>query len=204
LKTLAKLTDEDLLQLMIAGSEDAFTTLYRRRQSNIYRFALQMTGCRAKAEDVTQETFMVLIQEAQRFDPGRGSLSSYLYGIARNCVWRVQDRDGSSVVTSDTEPEVTALGARSATEEDPLDELTRSETIESVRLAVLALPGRYREVIILCDLHEMSYNKAASVLGCSIGTVRSRLHRGRSFLIQKLQEKKSLNSKFGETRVLGV
>ena len=147
---------------------------------------------------------MVLIQEAQKFDPGRGALSSYLYGIARNCVWRVQDRDGSSVVTSDTEPEVTALGARLATEEDPLDELTRSETIESVRLAVLALPGRYREVIILCDLHEMSYNKAASVLGCSIGTVRSRLHRGRSFLIQKLQEKKSLNAKFWKTRVLGV
>jgi RNA polymerase sigma-70 factor (ECF subfamily) len=204
LKTLAKLTDEDLLQRMIAGSEDAFTTLYRRRQRSIYRFALQMTGCRAKAEDVTQETFMVLIQEAQRFDPGRGSLSSYLYGIARNCVWRVQDRDGSSVVTSDTDPEVIALGARLATEEDPLDELTRSETIESVRLAVLALPGRYREVIILCDLHEMSYNKAASVLGCSIGTVRSRLHRGRSFLIQKLQGKKSLNSKFRKTRVLGV
>ncbi len=201
---MAKLTDEDLLQRMIAGSEDAFTTLYRRRQGSIYRFALQMTGCRAKAEEVTQETFMVLIQEAQKFDPGRGALSSYLYGIARNCVWRVQDRDGSSVVTSDTEPEVTALGARLATEEDPLDELTRSETIESVRLAVLALPGRYREVIILCDLHEMSYNKAASVLGCSIGTVRSRLHRGRSFLIQKLQEKKSLNAKFWKTRVLGV
>ncbi len=131
---------------------------------------------------------MVLIQEAQKFDPGRGSLSSYLYGIARNCVWRVQERDGSSVVTSDTEPEVTALGARLATEEDPLDELTRSETIESVRLAVLALPGRYRDVVVLCDLHEMSYAKTASVLGCSIGTVRSRLHRGRSFLIQKFQE----------------
>jgi len=89
---------------------------------------------------------MVLIQEAQKFDPGRGSLSSYLYGIARNCVWRVQERDGSSVVTSDTEPEVTALGARLATEEDPLDELTRSETIESVRLAVLVLPEHYREI----------------------------------------------------------
>ena len=61
LKTLAKLTDEDLLRLMIAGDENAFTTLYQRRQGNIYRFALQMTGCRAKAEEVTQETFMVLI-----------------------------------------------------------------------------------------------------------------------------------------------
>jgi len=147
---------------------------------------------------------MVLIQQAQKFDPGRGSLSSYLYGIARNCVWRVQDRDWSSVVTSETEQEVTALRARLATEEDRLDELTRSETIESVRLAVLALPGRYREVVILCDLHEMSYKKAASVLGCSTGTVGSRLHRGRSFLIQKLQEKKSLTSRFGKTRVVGV
>ncbi len=103
-------------------------------------------------------------------------------------------------MTSDREPEVTALCARLATEEDPLDELTRSETIESVRLAVLALPGRYREVIILCDLHEMSYNKAASVLGCSIGTVRSRLHRGRSFLIQKLLGKKEPEFKVRENK----
>ena len=147
---------------------------------------------------------MVLIQEAQKFDPGRGSLSSYLYGIARNCVWRVQERDGSSVVTSDTEPEVTALGTRLATEEDPLDELTRSETIESVRLAVLVLPEHYREVVLLCDLHEMSYAKTASVLGCSIGTVRSRLHRGRSFLIQKLQEIEEPELNIRKTLVSGA
>ncbi len=187
MKTLANSTDEDLLQLMITGSEDAFTIVYRRWQGNVYRFALQMTGSRTQAEEVIQDTFMVLIQEAERFDTARGSFSSYLYGIARNCVRRVVGRDRLFILTSATEPEAAAVITQFSTEEDPMDELTRSETIETVRQAVSALPVHYREVVVLCDLHEMSYTKAASVLGCSIGTVRSRLHRGRSFLIQKLQ-----------------
>jgi len=187
LKTLANSTDEDLLQLMITGNEDAFTAVYRRWQGNVYRFALQMTGSRTEAEEVIQDTFMVLIQVAEKFDTARGSFSSYLYGIARNCVRRVVGRDRSCVLTSATEPEAAAVITQFETEEDPMDELTRSETIETVRQAVSALPVHYREVVVLCDLHEMSYTKAASVLGCSIGTVRSRLHRGRSFLIQKLQ-----------------
>jgi len=172
---------------MITGNEDAFTAVYRRWQGNVYRFALQMTGSRTEAEEVIQDTFMVLIQVAERFDTARGSFSSYLYGIARNCVRRVVGRDRSCVLTSATEPEAAAVITQFETEEDPMDELTRSETIETVRQAVSALPVHYREVVVLCDLHEMSYTKAASVLGCSIGTVRSRLHRGRSFLIQKLQ-----------------
>ncbi len=202
MKTLANSTDEDLLQLMITGNEDAFTTVYRRWQRNVYRFALQMTGSRTQAEEVIQDTFMILIQEAERFDTTRGSFSSYLYGIARNCVRRVVGRDRSFVLTSTTEPETAAVITQFATEEDPMDELTRSETIETVRQAVSALPVLYREVVVLCDLHEMSYAKAASVLGCSIGTVRSRLHRGRSFLIQKLQgiEKPAFNFR-KDTRV---
>ena len=202
MKTLANSTDEDLLQLMITGNEDAFTTVYRRWQGNVYRFALQMTGSRTQAEEVIQDTFMVLIQEAERFDTTRGSFSSYLYGIARNCVRRVVGRDRSFVLTSTTEPETAAVITQFAAEEDPMDELTRSETIETVRQAVSALPVLYREVVVLCDLHEMSYAKAASVLGCSIGTVRSRLHRGRSFLIQKLQgiEKPAFNFR-KDTRV---
>lgn len=185
---MAHLTDEDLLQRMVAGYEDAFTTLYRRRQGNIYRFALQMTGCRAKAEEVTQETFMVLIREAGRFDPDRGAVSSYLYGIARNCVRHILNPDRSFVLACDTKPEGASADTPCATEDDPLDELMRNERIESVRQAVLALPGHYREVVLLCDLHEMSYALAASTLECSIGTIRSRLHRGRALLIQKLQE----------------
>jgi RNA polymerase sigma-70 factor (ECF subfamily) len=70
---------------------------------------------------------------------------------------------------------------------DPLGELSRNETIEGVRKAVLSLPTRYREVVVLCELQELSYAEAAGVLGCAIGTVRSRLHRARGLLIGKLR-----------------
>src|ERR1044072_7314754 len=76
-------TDADLLRLMLAGDEEAFTALYRRRQGGIYRFALQMSGSEAVAEDVVQETFMVLMRDGGNFDAGRGSLAAYLYRIAR-------------------------------------------------------------------------------------------------------------------------
>jgi RNA polymerase sigma-70 factor (ECF subfamily) len=69
----------------------------------------------------------------------------------------------------------------------PLDNLSRAETIELVRRAVLALPEKYREVVVLCDLEEMSYADASQILDCAVGTVRSRLHRGRALLIEKLR-----------------
>ncbi|MFL6229712.1 MAG: RNA polymerase sigma factor, partial [Pyrinomonadaceae bacterium] len=65
-------TDENLLRLSLEGDESAFTTLYRRRQAGLYRFALQMCGSESVAEDVTQEVFMALLREAHRFDPARG------------------------------------------------------------------------------------------------------------------------------------
>jgi RNA polymerase sigma-70 factor (ECF subfamily) len=72
--------------------------------------------------------------------------------------------------------------------EDLLDDLARREKIDSVRQAVLALPAHYREVVVLCDLHEMSYAEAASVIGCAVGTIRSRLHRAHDLLVQKLRQ----------------
>ena len=70
--------------------------------------------------------------------------------------------------------------------EDPLGDLTRAERIDILKRAITSLPLRYREVIVLCDLQEVSYADAAAVLGCAIGTVRSRLHRGRALLAAKV------------------
>jgi RNA polymerase sigma-70 factor (ECF subfamily) len=178
--------DEDLLRMMVAGDEEAFTTLYRRRQGAIYRFALHMSGSAEVAEDVTQEVFMTLIGDGGRYDPGRGSLASYLYGIARNHVLRRHGADRYYVQLLDgqgDEPANTTPVAR----EDPFAELARGEVIEAVRRGVLALPPHYREVIVLCDLHEMNYADAACVMDCAIGTVRSRLHRARKVLAEKLR-----------------
>lgn len=71
-------------------------------------------------------------------------------------------------------------------DEDVLDDLTRRETIEAVRNAVLSLPALYREVVVLCDLEDATYEAAAAALDCPVGTVRSRLSRGRAMLGQKL------------------
>ena len=73
---------------------------------------------------------------------------------------------------------------------NPLEVLSRTEAIESIRRAVMSLPDHYREVVVLCELQEMSYEEAATIIGCALGTVRSRLHRARSLLIEKLQPSK--------------
>lgn len=171
---------------MVAGDEGAFTALYRRRSAGVYRFALQMSGSEAIAEDVTQEVFLALMNDSSRFDSSRGTLASYLYGIARNHVLRRLERDRPFVqIVDETEEGQTHREAWVA-EGNPHDELARNEMIRRLRQAVLALPEHYREVVVLCDLHEMSYVEAANSLGCAVGTVRSRLHRARSLLLGKL------------------
>ena len=181
-------SDEELLRLSLSGDEAAFAALYGRRQAGVYRFALQMCGSESVAEDVTQEVFMALIREARQYDETRGALSSYLYGIARNQVLRRLERERHFVAIADEQEESGSPSSaeRFSARPDPLAELARAETIESVRQAVLALPAHYREVVVLCELHEMSYAEAAEVLGCAVGTVRSRLHRARALLVERL------------------
>ena len=179
-------SDDELLRLMMAGDDDAFTTLYRRRQGGVYRFALHMSGSPAVAEDVTQEVFIVLISEAAHYDASRGSLSGYLYGIARNHTLRRLQRD-RMLVSLDDDSGTSEAHAAFVAQGDPLGDLTRSETVAAVRGAILTLPAHYREAVVLCDLHEMGYAEAAGVLGCAVGTVRSRLHRARALLVEKLR-----------------
>jgi len=184
-------SDEELLGLLRAGDETAFVALYRRRQGNIYRFALRMSGSESVAEDVTQEVFMHLMRGDGNFDTARGSFQAYLFGMARNQVRRRIERDRAYLpINQDDEEQEWPMLASSTclvADHDPLGDLTRRETIDSVRQAVLALPAHYREVVVLCDLHEMSYLETAEVLGCAIGTVRSRLHRARAILTDRLR-----------------
>jgi RNA polymerase sigma-70 factor (ECF subfamily) len=172
------LSDDELLRGAREGDEAAFTALYRRRQGAVYRFALHMSGHAAISEDVTQEVFLALLEGGGRFDPSRGSLLSFLYGIARNLLVR---RLGAKQPEEYTE--------EPAADDDVLEDLTRRETIEAVRSAVLSLPAQYREAVVLCDLESASYEDAAAALECPVGTVRSRLSRGRGMLAQKLATK---------------
>jgi RNA polymerase sigma-70 factor (ECF subfamily) len=188
MKASQERTDEELLRLARGGDESAFAALYRRRQAGLFRFALQMSGSESVAEDATQEVFMSLLGESLRFDPTRGALASYLYGAARNQVLRRLEKERSFVALGDEHEETHVRSdERLRAREDPLADLARSERAETVRQAVLALPIHYREVVVLCELQEMSYAEAASVLSCATGTVRSRLHRARALLCERLR-----------------
>lgn len=178
---------------MLAGDEEALATLYRRRQGSVYRFALQMSGSPALAEDVTQEVFMALLRDGTSYDAARGPLNWFLLGIARNLVRQRLGREHFYISLADDQGERPAANEPHA-KSDPLAELARSETVETVRKAVLSLPPRYREVVVLCELQEMSYAEAAGVLECAIGTIRSRLHRARGLLIEKMQPASEENS----------
>jgi len=186
MKTQSDPSDGELLQSMLAGDEEALAALYRRRQGSVYRFALQMSGSPALAEDVTQEVFMALMRDGTSYDSGRGPLNWFLLGIARNLVRQRLGRERFYASLTDDQEDQSIVGGLQ-TVNDPLDELSRTETIEVVRKAVFSLPLRYREVVVLCELQELSYAEAAEVLGCAIGTVRSRLHRARALLIEKMR-----------------
>lgn len=178
--------DFDLLRSMLAGDEEALALLYRRRHGSIYRFALQMSGSKTIAEDVTQEVFLFLMRDGRLFDPAKGSVGAFLLGVARNYVLRrLRVEQHLAPLGNEFEDDVTTLQA--STDICPLDDLTRAETIEAVRKAVLSLPSKYREVVVLCELQDVSYGETAEILGCAIGTVRSRLHRARALLLAKLR-----------------
>jgi RNA polymerase sigma-70 factor, ECF subfamily len=204
-----------LLRRMVAGDEAAFTLLYRRKHPAIYRFALHMSGNAAIADDVTQEVFMTLIRDAKRFDPARGTLGGFLFGIARNHLRRRWEQERNSVPLPESADELDAIMARSKASGKNgtssygngngnghgngngagisaymlhRDDFATLENVNRVRQAIATLPENYREVVVLCELDELSYEDAAAALDCPVGTVRSRLHRARAILVEKLRD----------------
>ena len=175
-----------LLKRAAKGDEQAFLLLYQRHQAPLYRYALRMTGSPWAAEEVVQEVFLLLIREPQKYQAERGELGAFLFGVARNRVMKHLERtprEASLDVLS-------AYGSSWGEPEDPLTPMMiaeKRERIEQVREAVLALPAEFREAVVLCELEEMSYEEAAQACGCPLGTIRSRLHRGRALLLAKLE-----------------
>lgn len=175
---LTTLTDGGLSRKARKGHAEAFEELYRRHSRSIYRFALQMSGNPAIADEATQDVFLALLRDELSFDETRGAFEPFLFGVARNVVRRhLRARPVEDLADQD-EPVAPEIGV--------LEDLTRRESIDKLRQAILSLPENYREVVVLCELEEMSYEHAAAMLGCPLGTVRSRLSRARALLASKL------------------
>lgn len=185
---ISEQASEDVLLLRRAakGDEEAFTALYRRSQGQLYRFALRMAGSAWAAEEIVQDVFMTLMRDPKKYDAARGSLGAYLFGIARNRVMKHLERLPREV--SLDEQAENGSGAMVAVNTfTPVHWTEQRERMEQVRAAVLELPTEFREAVVLCELEELSYEEAAQFLECPIGTIRSRLHRGRALLLAKLE-----------------
>jgi RNA polymerase sigma-70 factor, ECF subfamily len=177
-------TDDELIAGIADGDRDAFALLYRRYRTDIYRFAVHMSGSATVADDVVQDVFVAVIEDASRYRLGCSGVLPWLLGIARNHVRRWRSQRPVVPLPDEETPD----GQQLAVKPDPLVEISLQRHTDALRRTLLDLPVRYREAIVLCDLQELSYADAADALGCAVGTVRSRLHRGRALLAKRLSD----------------
>ena len=179
--------DDELLKRTAKGDEDAFTILYRRHADVLYRFAFRMTGSSWGAEEIVQDVFMTLVREPGKYDAERGTLPAFLFGITRNKIMKYHERLPREVSLVERQEDGSGGGLTLRDSFTPAMWAEQRERLEKVRAAVMDLPIEFRETVVLCELEEMSYDQAGRMLDCPIGTIRSRLHRGRALLLAKLE-----------------
>jgi len=156
----------------MTGAE--FEVIFHEHKDAVYRFAWRMTGLPSAAEDITQDVFLSLLHQPNRFDPARGELRSFLLGVARNLAlkrWRGENR------WEEIEEDQFAAEAM---------DTGQGEVAEMVGKAVGALPPLQREVLILAEYEDLALEEIARVVHSEIGTVKSRLHRARENLRRML------------------
>lgn len=179
--------DDLLIRRAGKGDEDAFLVLYRQHQAALYRFALRMTRNAWAAEEIVQDVFMTLMRDPKKYDATRGTLGGFLYGIARNRIMKHLERLPREIPLEEKNEDGTGTGIVLQDASTPATQAEKRERSEQVWSAVLELPAEFREAVILCELEERSYEEAAQLAGCPIGTIRSRLHRGRALLMARLE-----------------
>lgn len=143
------------------------------------------------ADDIVQDTFLAVLGQGHRRDAIRGSARPYLIGIARHLVFKRLAAQTAVTFVDDAGDAVFDRADLADDAVSALDGLSQAETIAEVRAAIVTLPPVYREAIVLCELHELDYESAARAMECPVGTVRSRLHRGRALLRQALEERRA-------------
>ncbi len=151
-------------------TDEEFRNAFHQHKDVLYRYAYRMTGLAPVSEDVVQEVFLALWRKPERYDWQRGSLRSFLLGIARNLILK-RWRDERPTEQIDSELFISL----------PLD-LTDLERSEAVARAVQELPPLQREAVILAEYEEMPLQEIAAATGAELAAVKSRLHRGRENL----------------------
>jgi RNA polymerase sigma-70 factor (ECF subfamily) len=178
---MASIDEFILIGRAAAGEAEAFRLLFEVHHEAVFRVAYRLTNEREIAEDITQDCFLRLVCNRGGFDPARGSLRQFLYGMVRNLVlqfWEARGRDVSLSEDCDDDPPAASVL--------PVDTIMTREIAEVVQAAVAMLPVLQREAIVLFEFEELSLEEVAAAVSSDVGTVKSRLHRARERLRRAL------------------
>jgi len=171
------------------GDQQAFAELVALYQDKLYHMAFRMLGNRQEAEDVTQEAFLRVYRNLDRFDEGQ-KFSTWIYRIATNlCIDRLRKRKQTfSLDAESTEHEgLDGYAVIPSDDRTPESEMLLTETQRIVREAIETLPAKYKSVMVLRYLLDLSLQEIGEVLDMPVTTVKTRVHRGREFLRKKLE-----------------
>lgn len=181
-------SDGDLLQRCREGDQTAWRELVQRHTRRVFSVAYRFTGRVDEAEDLTQEIFVKVYQNLDRFRETDGSFPGWLTAIARNQAIDHYRRRREERARDVGDPEL--LVSMAAGGESPLRSLEREERVRFVHRGLRALPRDLREPLILCDLEGVPYQDIATMLSLPLGTVKSRINRGRLELAKRLVGRK--------------
>jgi len=174
----------NLIEKIALGDELAFDKIYRRYRDRVFNFTYRMTVNRAAAEDITHETFMVLIKSAERYSDERGSVLTFLCAVARNRVMNHLRRKHNADISFDEFDNFDV--SENEVKNNPLKDLLNQELAARIQICVSELPPLQREVIILREFEELSYEEIASVTGTETTAIKARLYRARQTLAKQL------------------
>ncbi len=170
--------DETLVRRYLDGDVAAFEDLMRAHEDRVFAICLRMLRDREAALDATQETFVAVFRKADRF-AGRSAFSTWLYRVAVNTCYdilRRQRRRPTTTLPDHVEPP------------DPTteDQLRSADLRPEIEAALAALPTEFRSAVVLADLEDLPLQEVGEILGVPVGTVKSRVFRGRRLLAQAL------------------
>ncbi len=185
--------ESELLKRSAKGDTEAFGKFVTHYEDAVYNLAYRMIGNREDAEDVAQDVFVKAFHRIRSFE-GRSSFATWLYSIAVNESISERRRRQAAGLRGKT-LQMSSLGSRDGEaaydppgrDPEPDERLHANETRRQIERAIAELPDEYRVVVVLKDMEGLGYADVGRALGCSRGTVKSRLHRARLQLRQKLQ-----------------
>jgi RNA polymerase sigma-70 factor (ECF subfamily) len=177
----------ELVKRALAGEDSAWEELLRGHSRKIYNLCYRFTGRSSEAEDLTQEVFIKVFQTLRTYDAAQGAFSTWLNRVARNHLVDHYRRTRRDRLTSSLEDEVGQIAEKPSQTDGPVARVESRERRELLQAGLDKLSPDMREAVILRDLQDLEYEEVAEVLGVPLGTVKSRINRGRLELARVLK-----------------